>query len=173
MKTLSLIHTVFLLGLITCFAQNNVKERVETINEFVRDLRGETSNRDLFNKHLQSRGIFDNEKIEQAANGWTDMLRKSLKASTADEVEIYKYSYRPEKGRKLKAVDDPDSDAIEYVPLEFELRSKNDTVSNVDMDDLYVIRIRDEKVFVLFDRTNKMITWFGLKWGHKIELTEF
>lgn len=173
MKTLSLILTIFLPGMTSCFAQDNVKERVETINAFIHDLRTDASNPDLFERYLLSRGAFGNETTAQAANGWTDMLRKLFKASTVDEIEVYKYSDRPEKGRKLKSVDDPDSHVVEYVPLEFELHRKDDSIVPIETVDLYVVAIRNEKVFILFDHANKMTTWFGLKWGQKIELTEF
>lgn len=173
MKTPSLITVAFLSLAIGSFAQDTVKERIGTIKLFVQDLQGDMSNADVFKKYLRSGGTFESEKTGEAANAWTDVLRNSLKASTVDNIGIYKYSERPEKGRKLKAIEDPNSDDIEYESLEFELRAKNNTVSDVDHDNLYVIGIGDERIFVLFGQGNKMITCFGLKWGQKVELTEF
>lgn len=159
--------------IVTVPAQDDGKTHIKTLKLFVQDLQTGVSNNDLFKKYLRSEGVFGNEKLEQTANSWTDLLRNSLKASTVDEIMIYKYPDHPENGRKLKSVEDPDSHVVEYGPLEFELHTKNNSVSSIDIDKLYVVRIRDERVFVLFSDGNSLVTYFGLKWGQKVELTEF
>lgn len=173
MKTLSLISVAMLFMAIAGVAQDPVKERLETVKHFVHDLRGDLTNAGVFKRYLRSAGEFSSEKNTAAANSWTDFVRNFLKASLADDIIIYKYSDRPERGRKLKTIDDPDSDNIEYAPLEFELRTGDNKVNGINTEDIYVIGIRDEKLFVLFDHTGKMISCFGLKWGQKVELTEF
>jgi hypothetical protein len=171
MKTLSFVIAL-IIHLITAFAQDRGNERADITKHFVRDMQRDVSNADVFKKYLRSAGNFENEKLSQAANEWTTLLRNSIKSTIVDEIVVYKYTEHPEKAKKLKAIEDPDNEQVEYAPLEFELRSKSNTINTVEINDLYVIKIREERIFVLFDHSNKMITYFGLKWGQKVELTE-
>lgn len=157
----------------TCVAQDKRAERIETIRQFLSDLKNDKPADDIFKIYLESGGSFDSQKTKGTANEWTHLVRQSIKTSDVAKVEIYKYTDRPETGRVLKKADDPGSSQPELALLEFELHGPDTKISCVAVDDLYVIKLHDQRIFVLFNSGLKMITWFALTWGNKVELVRF
>ncbi len=170
--TITILLASLLINEATCVAQDEVRTRMEIVRQFSIDLQNGKSDKDVFKVYLESNGIFSDQTVAQTAVGWTKLLRESLQKIPAVDIEIYKYFDRPEKGRLLKPIEDPGSGETQYAPLEFELHTKNKTVS-VEANDLYVLKLYDENVYVLFNSNNKMITFFGLRWGHKVALMQF
>jgi hypothetical protein len=155
----------------TCIAQDEVNARMEILRQFSLDMQSDKSTEEIFRIYLASKGMSGDQSLKRSAAKWTSLLRESLKEIPSSDIEVYKYTDRPEKRKMLKQVDHPDDGDI-YVPLEFELHTGPGIVK-VEPDNLYTLKIYDEKVYVLFDRNNKMVTWFGLLWGHKMVLMQF
>jgi hypothetical protein len=172
-KSTNALITICLLALAeTCFAQEKVKARIETVRQFAQDLQNGMSDQEIFKRYLESAGAFHDHTVEETAVGWSGLLRESLKKISQGHIEVYKYTVHPETRRPLKPIEDPDNEDAGYVPLAFELHTKNKIVA-VETDDLYVLKLYDEKVYVLFGHDNKLITYFGLLWGHKVALMQF
>ncbi|HMJ70923.1 MAG TPA: hypothetical protein VK508_18610 [Cyclobacteriaceae bacterium] len=170
--TIALISICFLASAEICFAQDKVKARIETVRQFARDLQGGKSDGEIFKLYLESAGDFHDHTVRQTATGWNDLLRESLKKIPAGRIEVYKYTDHPETRKPLKPIEGPAAEVTGYVPLAFELHTNNKIVA-VETDDLYVLKLDEEKVYVLFNGDNNLITYFGLLWGHKVALMQF
>ncbi|HZY80362.1 MAG TPA: hypothetical protein VFE50_12620 [Cyclobacteriaceae bacterium] len=155
-----------------CHAQEDSSRRIETIAQFINDLRNGKSNPEVFRKYLSSHGDFSNDTVRSTANGFTDLLRASVQASKPGDVQIYSYTSHPETTERLKAIDDPANDA-EPVPLEFTLDTTGHKSVDVDTDDVYVLKLPEERIFVLFNGQDKIITWFAVQWRHRVSLVGF
>jgi hypothetical protein len=165
-----LLVIVVLITRHTSNAQDAITKRMELVRQFALDLRDGKPDQEIFKKYLESRGAFTDQTVSHTALEWTKMLRESLKKIQAADVEVYPYIDHPEKGVLLKPAGDDGE--TRYVPLEFELHTKNQA-PGVDTSDLYVLKINEEKVYMLFAENNKLLSFFGLRWGHKVVLMQF
>jgi hypothetical protein len=166
-KCIALVLIVIPVVTHRCHAQANSIVRIETIRQFVNDLQSSKPNNEIFMKYLASQGDFRNDTSRATANGFTNLLR----TATFREIQIYQYNMRPETSEGLKSIlDESPSGASQ---LEFTLDTNDHKSTAVDTSDLYVLKLPDQRIFILFDDNNRMISYFGIKWGNKVSLVEF
>lgn len=157
-----------------CCSQDGLEiRRSRLVKRFAKDLKNvDVSNQELFETYLTRGNAFASDTTRKMAEEIAVGLRASIQQAGNSDFTAYKYLDHREFGGGIRRIDDTDPDSpVEQKPLEFELHDAHRKNSiGVDLEDLYVLKVQDVRLFILFDDKNKIVSFISMQKGNTVAL---
>ena len=171
-----LVFVVALLINVNACAQNKIEDnRLSLTRAFVQDLKlGILSNEDIMAKYVIEGSYSKHDSIKKDVDQFINDHRMGFNVK-GTKFKFLKYA---EHEDEFMVADHPIGEPETMHKLIFTLGNFNDgKETDINKDDLYVAVVtvnRDEGTFfILFDESNKIISFLGLKMGYYVTLFQY